>query len=64
MAAPAKFLFDVDFSAPEKREKAAGPAEIASKHTKKKRSVATRLLRTVSMCWRCLGSTRSAETIT
>jgi flagellar assembly protein FliH len=32
MAAPAKFLFDVDFAAPEKgREKAATPAEIAQK---------------------------------
>jgi flagellar assembly protein FliH len=31
MAAPAKFLFDVDFSAPDKREKAATPAEIAAK---------------------------------
>jgi flagellar assembly protein FliH len=32
MAAPAKFLFDVDFSAPERnREKAATPAEIAQK---------------------------------
>jgi flagellar assembly protein FliH len=32
MAAPAKFLFDVDFSAPEKgREKPATPAEIAQK---------------------------------
>jgi flagellar assembly protein FliH len=32
MAAPAKFLFDVDFSAPDKgREKAATPAEIAQK---------------------------------
>lgn len=29
MAAPAKFLFDVDFSAPDKKEKAATPAEIA-----------------------------------
>src|SRR5437762_8437413 len=32
MAAPAKFLFDVDFSAPDKsREKPATPAEIAKK---------------------------------
>jgi flagellar assembly protein FliH len=31
MAAPAKFLFDVDFSAPEKREKPVTPAEIAAK---------------------------------
>jgi flagellar assembly protein FliH len=32
MAAPAKFLFDVDFSAPDKsRERAATPAEIAQK---------------------------------
>jgi flagellar assembly protein FliH len=31
MTAPAKFLFDVDFSAPDKREKAATPAEIAEK---------------------------------
>jgi len=32
MAAPAKFLFDLDFSAPDKgREKAATPAEIAQK---------------------------------
>ena len=31
MAAPAKFLFDVDFSAPDKREKPATPAEIADK---------------------------------
>jgi flagellar assembly protein FliH len=32
MAAPAKFLFDVDFAAPEKgREKAATPAEIAER---------------------------------
>ena len=31
MAAPAKFLFDVDFSAPDKREKPATPAEIAQK---------------------------------
>jgi flagellar assembly protein FliH len=31
MAAPAKFLFDVDFSAPDKREKPATPAEIAEK---------------------------------
>ena len=29
MAAPAKFLFDVDFAAPDKKEKAATPAEIA-----------------------------------
>jgi hypothetical protein len=29
----------------------AGPAEIDSKHTKQKRSVATRLLKTVSMGW-------------
>jgi len=31
MVAPAKFLFDVDFSAPEKREKPVTPAEIAAK---------------------------------
>jgi flagellar assembly protein FliH len=31
MAAPAKFLFDVDFSAPDRREKAATAAEIAAK---------------------------------
>jgi flagellar assembly protein FliH len=31
MAAPAKFLFDVDFSAPERREKPVTPAEIAAK---------------------------------
>ena len=31
MAAPAKFLFDVDFSAPDKKEKAATAAEIAEK---------------------------------
>lgn len=31
MAAPAKFLFDTDFSAPDKKEKAATPAEIAAK---------------------------------
>src|ERR1700755_253789 len=31
MAAPAKFLFDVDFSAPDKREKPATPAEVAEK---------------------------------
>jgi flagellar assembly protein FliH len=31
MAAPAKFLFDVDFSAPDKRDKPATPAEIAEK---------------------------------
>jgi flagellar assembly protein FliH len=31
MAAPAKFLFDVDFSAPDKRERAATPSEIAQK---------------------------------
>lgn len=31
MAAPAKFLFDTDFAAPDKREKAATPAEIAEK---------------------------------
>ena len=31
MAAPAKFLFDTDFSAPERRERAATPAEIAQK---------------------------------
>ena len=31
MAAPAKFLFDVDFSAPDKREKAVTPAEIAER---------------------------------
>ena len=31
MAAPAKFLFDVDFSAPEKREKPVTPAEIATR---------------------------------
>ena len=29
MAAPAKFLFDIDFAAPDKKEKAATPAEIA-----------------------------------
>ena len=31
MAAPAKFLFDMDFSAPDKRERAATPSEIAHK---------------------------------
>jgi flagellar assembly protein FliH len=31
MAAPAKFLFDVDFSAPDRRERAATPAEVAQK---------------------------------
>lgn len=31
MATPAKFLFDTDFAAPDKREKAATPAEIAEK---------------------------------
>src|SRR5689334_2662150 len=31
MVAPAKFLFDVDFAAPDKREKAATPAEIAER---------------------------------
>jgi len=31
MAAPAKFLFDADFSAPDKRERAATPSEIAQK---------------------------------
>ena len=31
MAAPAKFLFDTDFAAPDKRAKAATPAEIAEK---------------------------------
>ncbi len=32
MAAPAKFLFDTDFSAPERsRERAATPAEITQK---------------------------------
>jgi flagellar assembly protein FliH len=31
MGAPAKFLFDVDFSAPDKKEKAASAAEIAEK---------------------------------
>ena len=31
MAAPAKFLFDVDFSAPNKKEKAATAAEVAAK---------------------------------
>jgi flagellar assembly protein FliH len=30
MSAPAKFLFDVDFSAPDKKEKPATPAEIAA----------------------------------
>jgi flagellar assembly protein FliH len=30
MAAPAKFLFDVDFAAPDKKEKAATPAEIVA----------------------------------
>lgn len=30
MAAPAKFLFDVDFAVPDKKEKAATPAEIAT----------------------------------
>ena len=29
MAAPAKFLFDTDFSAPDRRERAASPAEVA-----------------------------------
>ena len=31
MATPAKFLFDVDFGAPDKKEKAATPAEIAAR---------------------------------
>jgi flagellar assembly protein FliH len=31
MASPAKFLFDTDFAAPDKREKAATPAEIAER---------------------------------
>jgi flagellar assembly protein FliH len=31
MSAPAKFLFDVDFSAPDRKEKPATPAEIAAK---------------------------------
>ena len=31
MAAPAKFLFDTDFAAPDKREKAATPSEIAER---------------------------------
>jgi flagellar assembly protein FliH len=31
MAAPAKFLFDTDFSAPDRRERAASPAELAQK---------------------------------
>ena len=31
MGAPAKFLFDTDFAAPDKREKAATPAEIAER---------------------------------
>ena len=31
MASPAKFLFDMDFSAPDKRERAATPSEIAQK---------------------------------
>ena len=31
MTAPAKFLFDMDFSAPDKRERAATPSEIAQK---------------------------------
>ena len=31
MAAPAKFLFDVDFSAPDKKEKAATTAEVSAK---------------------------------
>ena len=31
MAAPAKFLFDMDFSAPDKRERGATPSEIAQK---------------------------------
>ncbi len=31
MAAPAKFLFDTDFSAPDRRERAATPAEVAQK---------------------------------
>jgi flagellar assembly protein FliH len=31
MAAPAKFLFDMDFSAPDNRERAATPSEIAQK---------------------------------
>ena len=31
MSAPAKFLFDVDFGAPDKKEKAVTPAEIAAK---------------------------------
>ena len=30
MAAPAKFLFDIDFAAPDRKEKAATPAEIAA----------------------------------
>src|SRR5207244_12814040 len=31
MSAPAKFLFDVDFSAPDKKDKPVTPAEIAAK---------------------------------
>ena len=31
MAAPAKFLFDMDFSAPDKRERQASPSEIAQR---------------------------------
>lgn len=31
MVAPAKFMFDVDFSAPDKRERAATPSEIAQR---------------------------------
>jgi flagellar assembly protein FliH len=31
MSAPAKFLFDVDFSTPDKKEKPATPAEVAAK---------------------------------
>ncbi|MFZ0765432.1 FliH/SctL family protein [Bradyrhizobium sp.] len=31
MAAPAKFLFDMDFSAPDRRERPATPAEVAQK---------------------------------
>jgi len=31
MAAPAKFLFDTDFSAPDRRERPSTPAEVAQK---------------------------------
>ena len=34
MSAPAKFLFDVDFAAPDKKEKPVTPAEIAASDAK------------------------------